>query len=104
MEKAKDIYVLPGQFGWDDVGSWLAVGRIKGEDESGNTLTGNTVTVNTKNCIIEAKDKLIAPVGLDGLVVVDTEDVTLIGDRIQMGDIKKVLEKLREKDDTKKYL
>lgn len=104
MEKAKDIYVLPGQFGWDDVGSWLAVGRIKGEDESGNTLTGNTVTVNTKNCIIEAKDKLIATVGLDGIVVVDTEDVTLIGDRIHMGDIKKVLEKLREKDDTKKYL
>lgn len=104
MEKASDIYVLPGQFGWDDVGSWLAVGRIKGNDESGNTLTGNVVTVNTKNSIIEAKDKLIATVGLDGIVVVDTDDVTLIGDKIHMGDIKKVLEQLRNEENGAKYL
>ncbi len=104
MEKAEDIYVLPGQFGWDDVGSWLAVERIKGTDASGNVLAGNTVTVNTKNCIIEAKDKLIATVGLDGIVVVDTPDVTLIGDKIHMGDIKKILEQLRESEEGKKYL
>ncbi len=104
MEQAKDIFVLPGQFGWDDVGSWLAVGRIKGEDADGNTLSGNVVTVNTKNSIIEAKERLIATVGLDGVVVVDTEDVTLIGDKIHMGDIKKILEQLRASEDRKDYL
>lgn len=97
MEKAQDIYVIPGQFGWDDVGSWLAVERIKGTDTEGNTLSGNVVTVNSKNCIIEGKEKLIATVGLDGIVVVDTDDVTLIGDKIHMGEIKQILAGLREK-------
>lgn len=104
MEKASDIYVLPGQFGWDDVGSWLAVGRIKGTDEGGNTVTGNVVTVNSKDCIIEAQDKLIATVGLEGIVIVDTEDVTLVGDKVHMGEIKQVLEKLRENADGKAFL
>lgn len=104
MEKAKDIYVLPGQFGWDDVGSWLAVGRIKGEDENCNTISGNVIAVNTKNSIIEAKDRLIATVGLDGVVIVDTEDVTLIGERNHMGDIKKILENLRNNEIGKIYL
>lgn len=104
MEKARDIYVLPGQFGWDDVGSWLAVERIKETDADGNVYAGNVVAVGAKNCIIEAKDKLIAIVGLDGIVVVDTEDVTLIGDKACMGDIKCVLKELRETGKGKEYL
>jgi mannose-1-phosphate guanylyltransferase len=104
MEKAQDIYVLPGQFGWDDVGSWLAVGRIKLSDENENVFTGNVVAANTKNCIIEAKDKLIAAVGLDNIVVVDTEDVTLIGDKVHMGEIKQILSMLRERGDGGRYL
>lgn len=104
MEKAGDIYVLPGQFGWDDVGSWLAVERIKGTDDDGNTVTGNVVAVNSKDCIIEAQDKLIAAVGLEGIVIVDTEDVTLIGDKVHMGEIKQVLGKLRESADGKAHL
>lgn len=104
MEKASDIYVIPGQFGWDDVGSWLAVERLKGADADNNTITGNAVTVNTRNCIIEAEDKLIAAVGLDGIVVVDTNDVTLIGDKIHMGEIKQILGKLHDGNDKKRYL
>ncbi len=104
MEKAEDIYVIPGQFGWDDVGSWLAVERIKGSDDDNNTISGNAVTVNVKNCIIEAKDKLIAAVGLEGIVVVDTDDVTLIGDKIHMGEIKQILGRLQEREDGQRYL
>ena len=104
MEKAENIYVIPGQFGWDDVGSWLAVERIKGTDANGNVLTGNVVTVNTSNCVIEGKEKLIATVGLDGIVVVDTQDAILIGEKLQMGDIKKVLEQLRNSEEGKKYI
>lgn len=104
MEKAENIYVIPGQFGWDDVGSWLAMGRLKDEDEEMNTITGNVVTVDTGNCIIEAKDKLIATVGIRDIVIVDTEDITLIGDKQRVGDIKELLKKLREKEEHKKYL
>ncbi|MCR5421665.1 MAG: NTP transferase domain-containing protein [Lachnospiraceae bacterium] len=96
MEKAGSIYTIPGDYGWDDVGSWLAVGRIKKADNNNNVLNGRVITVNTGNCIIEAKDKLIAAVGLENIVVIDTEDATLICNKDSCGDIKKVLENLRQ--------
>ena len=95
MEKAEDIYILPGTFGWDDVGSWLAVERIKKTNEFGNVVNGNIITVNTRDCIIQGGKKLIAAVGLDDLIVVDTEDATLICAKDSAGDIKKVLENLK---------
>lgn len=54
MEKASDIYLIPGNFGWDDVGSWLAVERVKGTDTSANTLSGNVLALHTEHCTIEA--------------------------------------------------
>lgn len=95
MEKADHIFIIPGAFGWDDVGSWNAVERIKQTNELGNTVTGNIITIDTKNCIIEGRDKLIATVGLENLVIVDTEDATLICNKNNTGDIKKILENLR---------
>ncbi len=96
MEKASDIYILPGNFGWDDVGSWLAIERIKGCDNDHNTITGNVVLLDTTNCTIEASDKLIAAVGVENLIVVDTEDATLICSKDKTNNIKMILEKLRE--------
>lgn len=96
MEKADNIFILPGNFGWDDVGSWLAVERIRKNNEDGNVVMGNVVTVNTTNCTIEAKDKLIATVGLKDIVIVDTDDVTLVCDKLHAGEIKQVLGKLRD--------
>lgn len=95
MEKAEDIYILPGTFGWDDVGSWLAVERIKKSNEFGNVVCGNIITVNTHNCIIQGDKKLIATVGMEDMVVVDTEDATLICSKDHAGEIKKVLENLK---------
>ena len=95
MEKSKNIYILTGAFGWDDVGSWLAVGRIKQSNEFGNVINGNVVTVNTKNTIIQGGEKLIATVGLSDLIVVDTPDALLICEKDSAGDIKQVLENLR---------
>lgn len=95
MEKSDHIYTLPGNFGWDDVGSWLAVERIKQVDEAGNIVDGNVIAIDTKDCIIQADQKLIAMIGLEDLVVVDTEDATLICKKGSTADIKKVLENLR---------
>lgn len=101
MEKAKNIFILAGTFDWDDVGSWLAVGRIKTADGQGNVIDGNVVTVDTRNTIVQGTGKLIALVGLEDLVVVDTEDALLICGKNSTGDIKKVLEQLRQKNQTK---
>lgn len=95
MEKADDIYILPGTFGWDDVGSWLAVERVKKSNEFGNVVDGNIITVNTSNCIIQGGRKLIASVGLEDLIIVDTDDATLICAKDSAGEIKKVLENLK---------
>ncbi len=95
MEKADNIRCLAGNFGWDDVGSWLAVSRIRKTNEYGNVVSGNVVTVGTRNSIIQGGEKLIAAVGLRDIVIVDTEDAILICDKDSAGDIKKVLENLR---------
>ena len=95
MEKAKNIYILIGAFGWDDVGSWLAVERFRERNEFGNVVTGNVVMVDTKNTLIQGTKKLIAAVGLENLIIIDTDDALLVCDKSSTGDIKKVLENLR---------
>lgn len=103
LEKTDSIYTLPGDFGWDDVGSWLAVSRVRGTDENNNVLTGNVLAVDTTDCVVEAQEKLIATVGLKNLIVVDTKDAMLICEKEKANDIKKVLETLRN-DDRQEYL
>lgn len=103
MEKAGNIYTIPGNFGWDDVGSWLAVGRIKENDKDGNVVNGNVVAIDTKNCVIEGQEKLIAAVGLTDIVIVDTKDATLVAAKESAGQIKQVLAKLRD-DGRNEYL
>lgn len=95
MEKAQNIYILSGSFGWDDVGSWLAVERIRQSNEFGNIITGNVITVDTKNTIVQGDKKLIATVGIENLIVVDTEDALLICEKDSAGNIKRVLENLK---------
>ena len=96
LEKAESIYVIPGSFGWDDVGSWLAVERLQTTDGDNNVISGDVVAVNTKNCIIQGEKKLIAAVGLDNIVVVDTPDAILIAEKEHAGEIKTVMSKLEE--------
>jgi len=96
MEKADHIYVVPCQLGWDDVGSWTALDRIDERDDNGNVIRGNILNIDTKNCIIESNDgKLIATLGIEDLIVVDTEDVTLICTKDKAQEVKKLLKELR---------
>lgn len=95
LEHADDIYTVPGSFGWDDVGSWLAMERINPTNEFGNVMQGNLITVDTKNCILQGGRKLIATVGVQNLIVVDTPDAILICQKENAEDIKRVLEIIR---------
>ena len=95
LEKEKSIFVLPGNFGWDDVGSWLSIERLNEADGQGNCIKGNVRALDLQDCIIEGEDKLIACIGLKNIVVVDTKDATLICDKEHTADIKKILEQLR---------
>ena len=97
MEKADCIWVFPGDFGWDDVGSWQAIYRLAQKDAEENALQGNVITANTRHSLICGSKKMIAVVGLEDLIVIDTEDVLLICNGKNTEEIKTVLEKLREK-------
>lgn len=95
MEKAKNIYVIPGNFGWDDVGSWLSLERINKTNQDGNVITGNVISIKTKNTIIQGSDKLIATIGLEDIVIVDTDDVTLICHKNNTQEVKEVINNLK---------
>jgi len=95
MEKAPGVFVIPGNFGWDDVGTWTALDRVLNLDELGNLFQGSVVSIDTRGCIIEGKTKLIAAIGVEDLVVIDTDDVMFICNKEKAQDIKKLLEKMR---------
>ena len=95
MEKADQIFTVPGSFGWDDVGNWLAMERINKTNDYGNYIEGDVITVNTQRSIICGQKKLIAAVGVENLIVIDTEDATLICAKDSTQDVKKVIENLR---------
>ena len=97
MEHAKKVAVIPADINWSDVGSWRALDDIAKKDASGNVVTGNVIDVGSKNSIIYAGKRLIATVGLDNTVVVDTPDATLICDKDKTQDVRKVVEELRKK-------
>ena len=95
MEKVDNIYVIPCVFGWDDVGSWTALERINELDENGNVIRGNILNLDTKRCIIESNGKLIATLGIEDLIIVDTEDITLICTKDKAQEVKLLLKELR---------
>jgi mannose-1-phosphate guanylyltransferase len=95
MEKVNNIYMIPCIFGWDDVGSWTALDRINERDENGNVIIGNILNIDTKRSIIESNGKLIATLGIEDLIIVDTEDVTLICSKERAQEVKLLLKELR---------
>lgn len=95
MEKAEHIYTLSASFGWDDVGNWLALERINQTNEYGNYVTGDVITINTSRSTICGSKRLIAAVGIEDLIVVDTDDAVLICAKDSTQDVKKVIENLR---------
>ncbi|CAM2938497.1 mannose-1-phosphate guanylyltransferase [Paenibacillus sediminis] len=95
MEKAENIFVIPCIFGWDDVGSWTALERINDVDDNGNVIRGNILNLDTKGCIIESNGKLIATLGVEDLIIVETDDVTLICKKDKAQDIKSLIKELK---------
>ncbi|MFI5253488.1 MAG: mannose-1-phosphate guanylyltransferase [Bacteroidota bacterium] len=97
MEKAKNVYVIKGDFGWSDVGSWDEVYRISGKDLDGNTVTGKNYLVDTKNSIIYADDKFVAAIDVEDLIVIVSDDAVLVCKRGRSQDVKEVVDYLRRK-------
>lgn len=95
MEKSQNICVIPGEFGWNDVGSWDMMGVLKEKDKNGNVLCGDTVCVDTKNCVVYSKKRLVATVGIENLVVVETEDAIMVCPVDKAQEVKKIVDELK---------
>src|SRR6202011_923382 len=78
MEKAKNIAVVPGDFGWSDVGSLIALAEVRRADREGNIVLGDTLQLECKNSILVSNHRLIAAVGLSDLMVVESADAVLV--------------------------
>lgn len=105
MEKAQNVYTIPSEFGWSDLGTWNSLHAEFEKDEHNNALNSeNIMTYDTTNCLIRAaKDKLVVVKDLDNYIIVDEEDVLLIYPKDKEQEIKAVTGEIREAKG-KKYL
>jgi mannose-1-phosphate guanylyltransferase len=94
MERAQDVWVVPADIGWSDVGSWRALGALLAADAHGNVVIGEQRGIDTSGCFIHSPNKLVATIGLNNLVVIDTDDVLLICPKERDQDVRKLVELL----------
>lgn len=103
MEQADHVIMLEGDFGWSDVGSWDALDTLYETDENHNVVHGEQIHIDSKDCVVYGKDKLIATIGLENIVIVETDDAILVCDKNRAQDVKKIVETL-EKNGKTEYL
>lgn len=95
MEKASNVAVVPAEFDWSDIGSWDAISGLTEPDEHGNRIEGEAIAVGSQNCFIRGSDRLVAAVGVENLVVVDTADALLICHQDKVQQVKEVVSQLK---------
>ncbi|MDA1029095.1 MAG: mannose-1-phosphate guanylyltransferase [Bacteroidetes bacterium] len=78
MERADKVYVVPGSFDWSDVGDWKAVYELREKGKAGNAVEGNVILHDASRCFVQAGNKLVALIGVNDLIVVNTEDALLV--------------------------
>lgn len=103
MEKAEGLAVVPGDFGWNDIGSWQSAWELAPHDEAGNAVGKGHLAIEARNNLVRSlakSPKKIAVVGVDDLVVVETDDAILVIPRERAQDVRLVVEALKKAGDT----
>ncbi|MBO9488986.1 mannose-1-phosphate guanylyltransferase/mannose-6-phosphate isomerase [Endozoicomonas sp. G2_1] len=95
MEKTEHAVVVPMDCGWSDVGSWSALWDIEDKDIDGNVFKGDVINVNSSNTYVNAEERLVAVVGLDDVVVVETKDAILVSKKSKVQEVKQVVNQLK---------
>ncbi len=96
MEKASSIAVLPLNIKWSDIGSWDSVHELFNKDDKGNVLEGKAICFNTKNSLIIGKNRLIAALGLEDIMVIETDDAILLSKKGDAQNVKKIVNSLNQ--------
>ena len=96
MEKTDQAAVVLLDAGWSDIGSWSALWEIGDKDASNNVCHGDVKTIDSRNCFIQAEDRLVATLGLDNMVVVETKDAVLVAHKDRVQDVKQIVTEIKE--------
>jgi len=95
MERTEDAVVIPVDIGWNDVGSWSALWDIGDKTKDGNVILGDVITHDTRNSYIRAEKRLVATLGVDDLIVIETPDAVFIGARDRAQDLRAIVDTLK---------
>ena len=100
MEKTDRAAVVPVSCGWSDIGSWSSLWSVAERDANGNRHEGDVISVDTKDSLVRASERrLVATIGVEDLVIVDTPDALLVCHRDRAEEIKQVLDEIARTDD-----
>jgi len=98
MEKTQHAAVVSCSIGWSDIGSWNALGDLISPDEDGNSVKAEAFMHDVKNCYIQGEDRIIAAVGIENLIIIDTPDALLVADKSRSQDVKQIVGQLKKID------
>ena len=96
MEHTADAVVVPLDAGWNDIGSWAAMWEVAEKCDEGNAANGDVISHNSSNCFVHSEDRLVATVGLENVVIIDTKDALLVADKDSVQDVKSVVAELKK--------
>lgn len=100
MEHTRHAVVVPASLGWNDVGSWSALWEVQQGDTDGNVLRGDVYVDRVRNSLVRSESRMVALIGVEDLVVVETDDAVLVAHKNHVQDVKKVVEHLKSNDRT----
>lgn len=95
MEKSKQVFLIKGEFSWSDVGSWEEVYQLTDKNSEGNALKGNIYAERTIDSYVYSPDKFTAVIGVENLIIINTEDALLVCRRDHCQDVKKIVDHLK---------
>ena len=104
MEKTRDALVLPLDVGWSDVGSWSSLFDVLPADEEGNVLQGDVMIHDTHDCYVHSTSRLVAAVGMEDHIIVETKDAILVAPKDRVQDVKDLVAKLKKSGRTESAL
>jgi mannose-1-phosphate guanylyltransferase/mannose-6-phosphate isomerase len=103
MEKSQNVVCVPLNAGWSDVGDWKSFSDLNDKDNSGNSFIGDSIDVGSTNTLVFSRDKLVATLGVDNLMIINTPDAVLVADKNQAQQVKSIITQI-EKQKRKEHL
>ena len=97
MEKAQNVLMVPANFKWDDIGTWASLQRVLDLDNKGNYTRGDTICIDTHNCVVVGDGRVIGAVGVSNLVIVSSKNGILVCDKKRVQEVREIAESIEEK-------